>query len=111
MSESIGKRKGDHLTLCATEDVGFRGATTLFARESGQLVRRRWTHGAQLNTDADLRLSYLAGWGINSALEDTLYRKMMQYRNPRPQGIFFGSPERLHAVYEGMMREAYGGQF
>src|SRR4051812_18102631 len=25
----IGKRKADHLTICATEDVGFRGRTTL----------------------------------------------------------------------------------
>src|SRR5215212_3803168 len=30
MSGSIGQRKTDHLTLCATGDVGFRGATTLF---------------------------------------------------------------------------------
>jgi isopentenyl-diphosphate delta-isomerase len=30
MSETIGKRKADHLALCATEDVGFRRASTLF---------------------------------------------------------------------------------
>jgi isopentenyl-diphosphate delta-isomerase len=29
MTESIGQRKADHLTLCATGDVGFRGVTTL----------------------------------------------------------------------------------
>ena len=29
MSGTIGDRKTDHLALCATEDVGFRGATTL----------------------------------------------------------------------------------
>src|SRR5258708_5838964 len=27
---TIGKRKSDHLTLCATGDVGFRSATALF---------------------------------------------------------------------------------
>jgi isopentenyl-diphosphate delta-isomerase len=30
MSETIGKRKTDHLAICATEDVGFRRASTLF---------------------------------------------------------------------------------
>src|SRR5450432_3406536 len=29
MSSTIGDRKSDHLTLCATEDVGFRKASTL----------------------------------------------------------------------------------
>jgi len=29
VSEPIGRRKADHLELCATEDVGFRGTTTL----------------------------------------------------------------------------------
>jgi isopentenyl-diphosphate delta-isomerase len=30
MSVNIGQRKADHLELCAKEDVGFRGASTLF---------------------------------------------------------------------------------
>jgi isopentenyl-diphosphate delta-isomerase len=30
MSGSIGQRKSDHITLCATEEVGFRGVGTLF---------------------------------------------------------------------------------
>ena len=30
MSGSIGDRKKDHLAICATEDVGFKGTTTLF---------------------------------------------------------------------------------
>jgi len=29
-----------------------------------------WTAGADINHDSDPRLSYLAGWGINSTLED-----------------------------------------
>ena len=38
-----------------------------------------------------LRLSYLAGWGINSELADYLYRQMLRYR--RPPTFFSGSPE------------------
>ena len=51
-----------------------------------------WIAGAALNTDGDLRLSYLAGWGINANLADNLYRQIIRYRQP-PQEMFSGSPE------------------
>jgi hypothetical protein len=54
-----------------------------------------------------LRLSYLAGWGINSALEDVLYRQMLRYRE-RPDNLFTGSPERMQALYLAMLRESAG---
>jgi spermidine synthase len=56
-----------------------------------------WTQGALINTDKDLRLSYLAGWGINSDIADSLYREMLKYRQP-PTAIFSGSPERLRPL-------------
>jgi spermidine synthase len=56
-----------------------------------------WTAGAALNTDANLRLSYLAGWGINSNLADDLYRKMLTYRKT-PTSIFTGTIGRVQAV-------------
>jgi spermidine synthase len=56
-----------------------------------------WTQGAQINTDKDLRLSYLAGWGINSDIADHLYRQMLKYRRP-PTTIFSGSPEQLRPL-------------
>jgi len=56
-----------------------------------------WTRGAQINTDEDLRLSYLAGWGINANLEDTLYRQMLAYRRP-PVGMFTGAPEHVQLL-------------
>ncbi|HMD48139.1 MAG TPA: hypothetical protein VKG79_03535, partial [Bryobacteraceae bacterium] len=52
----------------------------------------RWYQGAQINRDRDLRLQYLAGWGINAHMEDELYRQMMSYVRP-PAGLFEGSPE------------------
>jgi spermidine synthase len=55
---------------------------------------RPWTKGALINTDKDLRLSYLAGWGINSDMADHLYRQMLKYRRP-PTEVFTGSPELL----------------
>ncbi len=46
MSTPIGQRKADHLALCATEDVGFRGVTTL-------LGDVRLVHDALPDLDAD----------------------------------------------------------
>jgi hypothetical protein len=80
----------------------------LFATFAGQKSDLgRWTKGAQINRDADLRLSYLAGWGINSALEDVLYRQMLRYRQ-RPDNLFTGSPDRMQALYLAMLRESAG---
>ncbi|MGA3188708.1 MAG: hypothetical protein ABSF22_16505 [Bryobacteraceae bacterium] len=50
-----------------------------------------------VNDDGDLRLSYLAGWGINSVLEDDLYRKIITYRT-LPVAVFIGSPEYVQKV-------------
>jgi hypothetical protein len=57
-----------------------------------------WLKGASINTDGNLRLSYLAGWGINSDLADDLYRKIVGYRQ-RPVEIFSGSPARLQQFF------------
>jgi spermidine synthase len=62
-----------------------------------------WLAGAALNHDGDLRLQYLAGWGINSNLEDVIYRQMMSYRRS-PDGLFTGSAERLQALWAAMGR-------
>lgn len=70
----------------------------------------RWTKGAQVNTDADLRLSYLAGMGINSALEDVLYRKILRYRQ-EPEGVFTGSPQHIQALYQSMIQQSYAGPY
>jgi spermidine synthase len=90
--------------------IGVPSSIDLFATYAGQRSDiGKWTQGAQINRDADLRLSYLAGWGINSALEDNLYRQMLRYRQ-RPDGMFTGSPEKIQALYGAIMRESYGGQ-
>jgi len=44
-----------------------------------------------------LRLSYLAGWGINSQLADVIYRDMLRFRQP-PTDLFTGSPESVSAL-------------
>ena len=62
---------------------------------------RRGSQGADINRDGDLRLQYLAGWGINSSLEDFIYRRMASYRQ-LPRNIFSGSPEAVQRVLDAI---------
>ena len=79
-------------------EIGVNSLFDLFSTYAGNAPDLApWTAGAALNADGDLRLSYLAGWGINSDLEDVLYRKMLLYRT-LPVGIFTGSPEYVQKV-------------
>jgi spermidine synthase len=79
-------------------EIGVNSLLDLFSTYAGNAPDLApWTAGAALNSDANLRLSYLAGWGINSVLEDALYRKIVAYRT-RPAGIFTGSPAYVQRV-------------
>ncbi len=89
--------------LESMKEIGFPSATAMYATYLGdEPSMRSWLKGAQINSDSNLRLMYLAGWGINAQLADQLYRKIMAMRQtPRP--IFSGSPDGLANLY-GEMR-------
>jgi len=90
------------LVAQSLRDIGFGSSIDLFATYAGQKSDLgQWTEGADINHDDDLRLSYLAGWGINSTMEDFIYRRMMSYRQP-PVGIFSGSPAHLQNLKYAM---------
>jgi spermidine synthase len=76
-------------------DIGVNNLFDLFSTYTGSAADLApYVKGAAVNTDADLKLSYLAGWGINSNMEDYLYREMLRYRH-MPTQVFSGSPEQL----------------
>ena len=80
-------------------DVGIDSIADLFGTFTGTSADlNRWVGESPLNTDADLRLSYLAGWGINADSADYLYRQMLRYR--RPPTFFTGTPEHIAAVVD-----------
>ena len=84
------------------QEIGFSSATDMYATYLGdEPAMRDWMKGAQINTDKDLRLMYLAGWGINSEMADALYRKILAMRKT-PRTIFTGSPQGLTSLYRGM---------
>jgi hypothetical protein len=53
-----------------------------------------WLSDAQLNLDRNLRLQYLAGFGLNKYEQARIYNEMLQHRKS-PEGVFKGSLERL----------------
>ena len=95
--------------LQSLRDIGIGSSIDLFSTYAGgKADLDPWIKGAELNQDADLRLQYLGGWGINSQLEDYLYREIMKYRHT-PEGLFTGSPQMLQALQQALA-EAPGAQ-
>jgi spermidine synthase len=79
-------------------DIDINNLFDLFSSYTGSASDLApWVRGAAENTDGDLKLSYLAGWGINAQLADNLYRQMLKYRTT-PTKVFTGSPERVQAL-------------
>jgi spermidine synthase len=60
-----------------------------------------WLKGAEISRDRDLRLQYLAGWGIDSQLKDQIYHEVIRYRR-EPEGLFAGSPERVSWLLQAL---------
>ena len=82
--------------------IGINSEIDLFGTYAGQHNDLgNWTAGAEINRDKDLRLQYLGGWGINSRMEDFIYRRMLAHRQP-PTNIFRGSPDHVTAVFQAI---------
>jgi hypothetical protein len=85
-------------------EVGIHSIDDLFSTYTGQKSDiGKWTQGSDINRDSNLRLSYLAGWGINSHLEDFLYRRMLRFREDWTN-IFTGSPEQMESLRRAIIR-------
>jgi spermidine synthase len=88
-------------------EVGYNSAIDLlatFAVQSSDL--RQWLQRAQINTDRNLRLQYLAGLGLNQYLAPAIYQQIVQYGSLSPE-IFTGSAARLRALRNGMASLRY----
>jgi len=68
-----------------------------------------WLEGAPINRDRNLRLQYIAGWGINSQLADQIYRQILAHRHP-PVNLFVGSAENLQSLQHALAFDAGGTQ-
>jgi spermidine synthase len=75
-------------------EVGFHSAIDLLATYAGQAPDLRdWLKGAQINTDGNLRLQYLAGMSLNSYMGSVILDEITRY-GKFPEQLFVGSDER-----------------
>jgi spermidine synthase len=73
-------------------------AVDLLGTYAGQATDLQgWAQGAQINTDRNLRLQYLAGWGFNSFLGSELLADIHRYYR-FPERLFVGSEARLQIL-------------
>jgi spermidine synthase len=76
-------------------DIGFVSAIDLMSSYAGRGPDlAAWLKGTPINTDRDLRLQYLAGMGLNAAVQDQIFSELMAARRI-PPGLFVGSAETL----------------
>jgi spermidine synthase len=89
-------------TMPSGELVMREAPVDLFATYAGQASDLRgWSRGAQINTDRNLRLQYLAGMSLNySQGSEILQSILAHYRFP--DRLFVGSPKRLRALQDAL---------
>ena len=86
------------------EEVGLGSPTALLGTYAGQARDLApWLVGAEINRDANLRLQYLAGMGLNSYQNASIYQEMLQYRK-YPENLFVGSDSATQ-----LLRQTLGG--
>jgi spermidine synthase len=97
----------DHAALKQSlREAGFPTVYSLFSTYAGQAPDLLdWTKGAQINTDANLRVQYLAGLSFNSYIAGDILADIT--RNRRfPENLFEGSEARKQAVRFAILGKA-----
>ncbi len=92
-------------------DIGMTSAVDLFATYAGSAKDFTvWLEEAEINSDRNLRLQYLAGQGLNLYKADVIYADMLTHARPPPAGMFVGSPavvdELRHKILVSLGRAA-----
>ena len=65
---------------------------------------KEWSRDAQINTDRNLRLQYLAGLWLNTDMGEKILSSMLTYYS-FPYQTFVGSPESVEALKEVLDQE------
>ncbi len=82
--------------------AGLYGAVELFGNYAGRARELKgWLADAQINQDRDLRLQFLAGYGVNQHSGDDIYRDILSYRS-FPDDLFVASESTLDRVRDAM---------
>lgn len=85
-------------------EIGINSAVDLFATYGGRKDDMGgWLSGAQINTDRNLRLQYLAGLGLNLYQSAEIYRNMSA-TSRYPEGLFTGSEQTMQELRQAIER-------
>jgi spermidine synthase len=83
-------------------NAGFYTAQSLMSTFAGDgKDLKSWLADAQINSDGNLRLQYLAGLALNLSREDSIYRQIVAKRH-LPNPIFHGDPAHLAQLFSAM---------
>jgi spermidine synthase len=86
------------------QQIGINSATQLFGTYAGSRADLAgWLKDAQINTDRNLRLQYLAGLGFNLYQSAAIYRNMIA-QSRYPDHLFAGSQETLDRLRSEISR-------
>ena len=79
-------------------EVGFNDAASLLATYLGRASDlQAWLYDAQINTDRNLRLQYLAGTSSNAHMAAEIYGELLRHR-PFPEDLFIASDETMQLL-------------
>jgi spermidine synthase len=99
--DEVQKRLDDPANAPVIESlrqVGINSAIELFATYGGsKRDMEPWLRDAQINTDRNLKLQFLAGLGLNLYQSDAIYQAMKRDAK-YPEHLFEGSPETLQQL-------------
>jgi spermidine synthase len=88
--------------LKSLAEVGFHSVDDLLATYAGQGVRlQEWMRDAQINTDRNLRLQYLAGLSLNSSQGKAIFSDILAYYD-FPGDLFLGSSGHVAAIQKAL---------
>jgi spermidine synthase len=91
------ERVGESLT-----ESGFESPIALFSTYLGSgRDLAEWLRGAEINTDRNLRLQYLAGMGLNSYSAESIFQEIIQYRK-FPGALFIADDQWKETLSEAM---------
>ena len=91
------------LVAQSLREIGFHSGTHLLSTYAGDKQSMApWLADAQLNTDRNLRLKYLAGLALNADEKRQIYASILALRQP-PTNLFVGSSDKIEMIRAGLM--------
>jgi len=85
--------------------IGFDSAVALLSTYGGRGPElEAWLKDAEVNRDDNLRLQFLAGFGMNVDQRAEIYRGMLAFRH-FPEELFVGSPGNLNALRAALIAQ------